>query len=118
MTSTRIKPEDIRTGGTWEGFEVTDTYRRSRMWMDEKSYIVKTEYLADDELITENQRRSHDSKGRRLGDYTHVGSIPLNVLYSPDFQIAEKLKEDDKDYMKWFLNSDKGAPFKTWWGKL
>lgn len=113
-----INPENIRTGGSWEVFEVTSDYRRSRMWIDDNSYIVRTEYLGDEILQGVNSELRDASKGVRTGDYTHVGSIPLNVLYNPKFQIAEKLQQDDKDYLKWFLNSEHGAPWKTWWGKL
>ena len=94
---------------------VTRVWRYDR---PEGGFYQRKETVAEDELLKINQEIADASRGVRLRDYTHVGTVPLHTFYSPEFQIAEKLREDDRDYMKWFLNSDKGAPFKTWWGKL
>ena len=119
MRSQRIDPKTINDDGTgWTLIEETPGFRRYMKWVDDTRQIIKTEYLQDETMQAFNQELAWDSRGRRLGDYTHVGSIPLNVFYSPDSQISEKLKEDDKVFMKWFLNSDAGKPYKTWWGKL
>ena len=78
-TPSRLDPSDIH-GGNWEVFEVTPEYRRSRLWIDEKSYIVRTEYLGEETLIAANQESFNDSQTKRFGDGKVVGRVPLNML--------------------------------------
>lgn len=119
MPSPLIKESDFRSdSGDWELFEVTEDYRRWRLPIGPEQWIVKTEYLGDEILIDWNTHKREESRGKRVGEWTHVGSVPLNMLYNPKTQIAEKLKEGDKDHLKWFLNHEDGRPYKTWWGKL
>lgn len=102
----------------WELYEVTPAYRRWIAPIDGTRYVMKTEYLADDELVTQNQRDLHDSQGKRFGDGQVVARIPLNILYSSQSQIMEKLREGDKDHVKWFLNSEAGRPYRCFRGKV
>ena len=112
-----VDPSKIN-GGDWEVFETTPEYRRSRLWISETQYIQKTEYLANDELLAWNKQQYDDSHGRRWGDGKIAAHIPLNVFYSPEHQLAEKLKEGDRDHAKWWLNSEKGRPFRSFKGTV
>lgn len=113
-----IDPSTIH--GEWEVFEVTPDYRRARIWLDPErtQCIVRTEHLASDELIAANQQSLHESQGQRFGDGKIVGRIPMNVLFAPENQIAAKLKEGDKDHLRWFLNSEKARPWRTFRGRV
>jgi hypothetical protein len=102
----------------WELYEVTPGYRRWIAPIDDTRYVMKTEFLEDDSFIQENQRDLHDSQGKSFGDGKIVARIPLNVLYSSQSQIMEKLREGDKDHMKWFLNSESARPFRCFRGKV
>jgi hypothetical protein len=110
-------PRDIH-GGDWEVFEVTPEYRRSRLWISETQYICRTEYLGDEELISQNQQEYNDSIGKRWGDGKVAARIPLNVLFSKASQITEKAKEGDKDHLKWWLNSEAARPYRTFKGVI
>ena len=114
--NSRIDPRDIHDGD-WEVFEVTPEYRRSRLWLDDTKYIMRTEYLADEALQEQNRQAFDASLGKRFNDdYTNVASVPLNVLYDPKHQIAEKLREGDQDHLKWWLKRDEARPFKRFRG--
>lgn len=114
-----IDPGNIHSDA-WEVYEVTPDYRRARLWLDpEKTQcIIRTEHLASDALIDANRQSFDDSQTQRFGDGKVVGRIPLNMLFSPKHQIAEKLKEGDKDHIKWILNSDEFRPFRTFRGRI
>lgn len=104
--------------GDWELYEVTPDYRRYRLWINEDSFIQRTEYLASDELLEANRQEYNDSDGKRWGDGKVVARIPLNVLFSPEHQIAEKLREGDTEHLKWWLNRSENRPFRTFKGTI
>ena len=108
-------PLDIH-GGDWEVFEVTPEYRRSRLWISEDQYIQRTEFLADEQLIADNQQHFNDSIGRRWGDGQVAARIPLNVLFSSQSQLSQKAAEGDRDHLKWWLNSEAARPYRTFKG--
>jgi hypothetical protein len=113
----RLDPHDIH-GREWEVFEVTPEYRRSRLWIDEMSYVQRTEYLAEDRLVESNRQAFDDSLGKRFGDGRIVARIPLNVLYGSKSEIAAKLRQGDRDHLKWFLNRGEARPWRRFRGKL
>lgn len=113
-----IDPYAIRDGGNWEVYEVTPEYRRSRLWLDENKYIIRTEYLQDDELIELNRQEFNDSHTKRFSDDamgTKVASIPLNRFYQ---DVAPRLKEGDKDFLPWYLDKDENRWMRTFRGTM
>jgi hypothetical protein len=102
----------------WELHEVTPSYRRWIAPLSETHSVMKTEYLADEQLIAENKQMLDDSHGKKFGDGQVVGRIPLNVLYSSQHQIMEKLQEGDRDHLKWWLNSEHALPYRSFRGKV
>jgi hypothetical protein len=103
----------------WQLFEVTPEYRRYRVIIDENgSYAQKTEFIADDKLVADNQQEFNDSYGKRFGDGRVVARIPLNVLYGQQSQITQKMREGDEDHLKWWLNSEAARPFRTFRGHI
>jgi len=109
MKSPLIDVRDFH-GGNWQVFEVTPTMRRSRMWIDEKQYIVKTEYLASDSLLEMNKAQRDENEGKRWGDGKVAARVPLNVFYR---DIAPYLKTGDDDHVKWWMNHEDNAQFRT-----
>lgn len=78
----------------------------------------RTQYLADDDLQALNKHDFSESEGKRWGDGKVVARVPLNVLFDPKHQIAEKQKEGDRDHMKWWLDSEAAKPFRTFKGRI
>lgn len=111
----RLDPSQIRDGGEWEVYEITDTYRRSRLWLDDQQYIIRTEYLADEELLEDNRQLYNDSDGKRWGDGKVVARIPLNKFYA---DLAGKIREGDKDHLKWWLDQSDNRMFRTFKGRI
>lgn len=116
---------------TWQVVEVGDGFRRSvghgtHPVTGVPITVQKTEFLAEDELLKLNAERRHANSGRRwssgLGSdkggnlpIIPVASIPLNKLFD---EIAPRMREGDKDHLKWWLNQERNAPFRTREGKL
>jgi hypothetical protein len=96
----------------------TPSHRYWLAFLPDGKQVIKTEFLADDELIEDNKRLYNESEGKRWGDGQVVGRIPLNVLYSSQHQIVEKLQEGDRDHIKWWLNSEHARPYRTFKGRI
>lgn len=116
-SSNRIDPSKQIRDEDFELFEITPEYRRYRLWVDRAAgtYIVKTEYLQDEELIALNQQEFNDSQGKRFGDGKVVGRIPLNKFYQ---ELAPKIKEGDSDHARWWLNRPENQPYRNFRGKV
>lgn len=102
----------------WTLLKETPSHRYWLGFLDDGRQVIKTEYLADDELVEQNKALFNESDGKRWGDGQVVGRIPLNVLYSSQHQIAEKLAEGDRDHIKWWLNSEHALPYRTFKGRV
>lgn len=119
------------TNVAWEVVETTPIFRRS---IGRGSHpvtglpieVMRTEFLEDEGLqaLNTEERNSRDSKPWSAGAGTdkggnipmvRVGRIPLNKFFS---EISEKMREGDKDHLKWWLNHEKNAPFRTKSGTL
>lgn len=117
MPSRPIRESDI-VGGDWEVFEITPSFRKSRLWISDDQYIVRTEYLADEQLIEDNQQAFNDSHGKRWGDGKIVARVPLNVLYGQNSEISKKLREGDQDHLKWWLDREDARPYRRFKGQI
>lgn len=108
-------PEDA-----WELYEITPAYKRYICMIDDQgSFATKTEFLANDKLIAENQQMFHDSLSQRYGDEGRVvARIPMNVLYGSEHELNKKMVEGDWDHLNWWLNRDAARPFRTFRGTI
>lgn len=115
-----IRSEDLRRipDDAWTLTEVTPTHRVYQCRIDEKTIAQKREFLADDELIAANKQSYDDSFGKRFGDGKVIASVPLSVLYDPENQVFEKMRQGDTDHMKFLLNSEKWRPYRTFRGNV
>jgi hypothetical protein len=102
----------------WEFLTETPTHRCYIADIGDGKSVVKTEYLFTDELLAGNQFLRNETDGQRWGDTPKVASIPLNVLYSSQSQIMEKLREGDRDHMKWWLNRPENEIYRTKRGRV
>lgn len=116
---------------TWLVVEVTPEYRRSVGRGTHPATglpieVMRTEFLADEALQALNAERRNNTDSKRWSSgmgsdkggnmpMVSVGAIPLNKLFS---EIAPKMREGDKDHLKWWLNRDENLPFRTRTGKL
>lgn len=123
--NTRIDPERVNIpDDAWELVEVTEDYVRHRAPMERYAdgnvlYVYRTIPLGLEDFIEDNRQALNDSYGKRFGDGKVMASIPLNVLFDPKLQIAEKLREGDRDHLKWFLNKrEEALPFKRFRGTV
>jgi len=121
--SNQVKPEDRKRldaipDHAWTPFEVTPDYVLS--WapieIDGKlETVIRTQYLADNDLIEANAREYEESKNKRWGDGRVVARIPLNKWFA---ELRNGVKEGDHDHMKWWLEQEENRPFRTFKGKL
>lgn len=89
-------------------------------WVDKANGVGfrKTENLVEDALLKFNRESLDMSQGQRFSDEpigTKMASIPLNIFYR---DLAPRLKDGDKDFVKWFLNHDDNRPYRTFRGKV
>lgn len=105
----------ISDNAPWEVYEITDTYRRSKLEMEPGKWIIKTEFFADETLLAANKFDFDESHGKRWGEGQVVARVPLNKLYQ---DIIPHIKEGDKDHLKWWLNHDDAKPFRTFKGRI
>lgn len=105
----------------WTVGEVTDEYIRSWTQIEiagTLSTVWRTQYVEDETLQAANRQMYNDSEGKRWGDGRMVARIPLNVVFDENRQIAEKMREGDRDHLKHWLNSDDAKPFRTFKGTV
>lgn len=115
---------------TWTLAEITPDYRRyigkgTHPVTGAEILVQKTEYLAEDALMTRNADERNESDNRRWTQgsgsdrngvpLVKVASVPLNKFYA---EFAPRLKEGDKDFGKWWLQKDENQPFRTRRGKV
>lgn len=111
-----IDPSQIKADSAdWELFEVTPHYRRYRLWLNEDSFIQRTDYLGEEEIIRDNARLRDEKEGKSWGDGDVVGRIPLNVYFK---DIAPYVKSGDRDHLKWWLNHPDNQWARTRKGKI
>lgn len=118
-----IDPAKLRIpDDAWEFVEISEDFivHRARIERDAHGnvqYVYRKAPRGIDALVEDNKRSMNDSASKRFGDGKIVASIPLNVLFDPRLQIAEKLQEGDRDHLKWFLNKrEEALPFKRFRG--
>ena len=112
----------------WEVYEITPHYRRSRLWIDREAgtWISRTEHLADEDIQALNAEERYARDGKRWGSGSgsekggnmpmiRLARTPLNKLMA---DAAPYMKQGDEDHMKWLLNSEAYAPFRTRSGKV
>lgn len=108
----------------WRVIERTPTHVVSEAWLDSEGKTrIQRRQLIGDEDLQEINRYLYETSGRfsqreagAIG--TPVANIPLSMVYSPQTRIAEKLREGDRDHLRWWLNRDENLPFRSHKGKL
>lgn len=89
--------------------------RRWIMAIDEHNLVVKTESYLPSLLAEANAEDLKASEGKRFGDGQVVARIPMNILYGP---LLEPVRQDDKRYLRKFLNDPDNRWMRTFRGKL
>lgn len=111
-------------GLTWEVYELTPDYRRSRAVFGRHPdgtpvYAFRTEVFAPDEFLEANAQQRNDNDGKRWGDdkngvnLVKVASTPLNVWFK---HFAGRV--GDQDFKKWFYSREENQAFRTRRGAL
>jgi hypothetical protein len=120
----KIDPDRVNIpDDAWKLVEVTEDFMRyeaplERLATGDVVYVRKTVPRGLTALLEDNKQALNDSYGKRFGDGQIVGRIPLNVLFDPKLQIAEKIREGDRDHIKYFLNSEAALPYRRFRGKV
>lgn len=116
---------------TWQVVELTDTYRRS-VGRGEHPVtgfpieVLRTEFLEDEKIQKLNTAERNSRDGKRWTDgagsdkggnmpMVRVARIPLNKLYD---EVTSRMQDGDKDHLKYWLNHEDNAAFRTKSGKL
>lgn len=122
-----MRPEEIGAAlpeSAWTVVEVTDTHIVSEAWLDGegKTKIQRRQLIGDEELqainkhLYETSGRFSERSAGAIG--TPVANIPLSLLYSDQTEIAKRIRQGDREHLRWFLNSEAARPFRTHKGKL
>lgn len=120
----KIDPDRVNIpDDAWKLTEVTEDFLRyeapfEKLANGDTIYVRKTVPRGLDALLEDNKQALNDSYGKRFGDGQIVGRIPLNVLFDPKLQITEKIREGDRDHIRWFLNSEAALPYRRFRGKV
>lgn len=115
-----IDPERVNIPEeSWELVEVTDDFIRHRAPLERYAdgnvlYVYRTQPRGLTGLLEDNKRLLDESNHKRFGDGRVVARIPLNVLY----QNADKLRDGDQDWVKWFVNHPDNRMYRTFRGKV
>lgn len=123
--------EDEVQNCTWTLIEQTSAYRRYEGTGTHPKTglpirVLKTEYLAEDDLLTMNAEQRNINDGRRWSQgagsekggnmpLIHVARTPLNKFYA---DLAPKLREGDTEHMRWWLAQDANQPFRVRRGRI
>lgn len=119
-----VDPERIPESA-WEPIEYDSEgyWRKDRAWIvkphgeTDGISVIRKVNLFEEELLKQN-REQHDTPQSflRKGDiHAKAASVPLNIFYE---DIAPKMKEGDRDHLKWWLNSERAKPYRTIKGKI
>lgn len=127
----RIEPNSIHIDDdAWEPVEVTEDFIRDRAVIERYAdgnvaYVYRTRPRGLTAFLEANKASLDESETQKLrfgGDKTvlarKVASIPLNEFFNPQNQIAEKIKEGDRNHLRWFLNRDEARPWRTFRGRV
>lgn len=126
-----IEPDSIHIPDhAWEVMEVTEDYVRSRAPLERFAdgnvlYVYRTVPRGLPAFLDANKASMDESETQKTrfgGDSSvlvrKISSIPLNEFFNPANQLAEKIKEGDRDHIRWFLNRDEARPWRTFRGKV
>ena len=106
----------------WRLVEETEGRRTYEAWLDKEgnTRIQRHETIGDEELVAWNQHL-YDTSGRfsqreagAIG--TPVANIPMTKFFDDSTELAKRIR--DRDYMKWWLNSEAARPYRTQKGKI
>lgn len=123
MTGVKVDPDRLNiSDDAWEFVEATEDFVRHRAVVERFAdgtvvHVYRTIPRGLTGFLEANKQAFDGSQGKRFGEWTNVGSIPLNVLYDPRTQLVDKIREGDHDHMKWFLQkSEAGRPYRRFRG--
>lgn len=103
--------------GEWQLLS-DDRETGTRRWikaLDEHNLVVKTESWVPSLLAEANAETMKENEGKRFGDGQVVARIPMNVLYGP---LLEPVQQDDRRYLRRFLNDPENRWMRTFPGRL
>lgn len=108
----------------WRVIERTPTHIVSEAILDSdgKTRIQRRQLIGDEELQAINKHLYETSttfSKREAGALgTPVANIPLSMIYSPQTRIAEKMREGDREHLRWWLDRPENQPFRSFKGHL
>lgn len=120
----KIDPDKLNIpDDAWEFVELTEDFVQHRAVYERNAdgsvvYVYRRTPRALTPFLEDNRRSFDDSSSKRFGDGKVVASIPLNVLFDPNTQIAEKMREGDNDHLKWWLNQSDNRMYRRFRGQI
>ncbi len=103
----------------WTIFKTGPDHVTSVAMMDVNGVATKflrTQYIADELLQKANTQEYNDSEGKKWKDGRVVARLPMNMIFQTE--IAQKLREGDRDHLTYWLNKEENKPFRTFRGKV
>jgi len=120
----KLDPEQVNIADdAWEFEELTEDFIVHRAVYERHangaiSYVYRKTPRQLTTMLEDNKRLLDESDGKRFGDGRVVGRIPLNLLFDPHSELATKIREGDRDHMKWWLNQSENKKFRTFRGTV
>lgn len=115
-----IDPDKVNIpDDAWELVEVTEDFVQHRAVLERYAdgtvtYVYRKKPRELTTMLENNRRLYDESSSKRFGDGRIVGRIPMNVLY----QNVHRLRDGDKDWLKWFLNHPDHKMYRTFRGRV
>lgn len=119
----KLDPEQVNiSDDAWEFDEITEDFVVHKAVVmlpnGNKGTVYRKKPRQLVAMLEDNKRLLDESDGKRFGDGRVVGRIPLNMLFDPHSELATKIREGDRDHMKWFLNNSDNRMFRTFRGQI
>jgi len=101
------------------GFTLVDydpqTGRSTWSYFDGEKDIYRIDYPVE-QTIKENAEARASAGSHWKGEYHHVASIPLNIVHGSG--LAEAVTQQDKKFIKGFMNDPENRAWRTKEGKV
>jgi hypothetical protein len=92
-------------------YDPTTGVKHTKYNIDDKTYAIKKEYPATQEMLDANARDRSNSFGTKWGEGRIIGRLPMHLMDDENLGLSQALSNHDEKYLMKFLNDN--PAFKT-----